>query len=121
MLIDLVFSIREQTIQVNTLSTTLLGLLVLGWMKKRQDITRPTPHLVFVASRDHLDPDILSWPDWSKQEGILRHFSNKENWPKQSVDTNYAISKLMLMYAIEDMCEQAVAPDGTYVRLPWSS
>ncbi|KJZ78548.1 hypothetical protein HIM_01939 [Hirsutella minnesotensis 3608] len=103
----------EQTIQVNTLSTTLLGLLLLKWMKKTPNSHRPTPHLVFIASRDHLDPDISTWADLSAKEGVLRHFSNVENWPAGRIDPNYANSKLMLMYAIGGLCEHALTRDGT--------
>jgi hypothetical protein len=70
-------------------------------MKTTRDPQERVPHLVVVASRDHLDPDISCWADWAAQEGILRHFSNRENWPKDQVDPNYANSKLMLMYLIE--------------------
>ncbi|RAL05972.1 putative short chain dehydrogenase/ reductase [Aspergillus ibericus CBS 121593] len=102
----------EQTIQVNTLSTTLLGLLLLSWMKQGPKDRNP-PHLVFVTSRDHLEPDITSWADWSGQGGgLLQYFSREENWPSHQPQPNYAESKLMLMYAVGEICNQAVGPDG---------
>ncbi|KAI8932963.1 hypothetical protein NX059_010432 [Plenodomus lindquistii] len=103
----------EQTIQVHTLSTTLIGLLLLDWMKqKRGDGTR-TPHLVFVTSRKHLLPDITNWVDFSTEAGgILRHFSKEENWPSGEVDPNYSESKLMLTYAVEQICKRALGPGG---------
>ncbi|KAI9713352.1 MAG: hypothetical protein M1828_001445 [Chrysothrix sp. TS-e1954] len=103
----------EQTLQINTLSTVLLGLLLLPWMRQARGIGKPPPHLVFVASRDHLDPDITMWSEYSTKGGILRHFSDRENWSTEQSDPNYANSKLMLMYAIRNMSKQAVTPDGT--------
>ncbi|PWY83795.1 putative short chain dehydrogenase/ reductase [Aspergillus sclerotioniger CBS 115572] len=103
----------EQTIQINTLSTTLLGLLLLEWMKHSRRDTTNTPHLVFVTSRDHLDPDITTWTEWSEQPGILRHFSDEDNWPVGQLDPNYAISKLLLTYAVEEICKLAVRRDGS--------
>ncbi|KAK2828962.1 hypothetical protein FQN49_007230 [Arthroderma sp. PD_2] len=101
----------EQTIQVNTLSTTLLGLLLLSWMKQKQN-DRGTSHLVIVTSRDHLDPDITTWAGKSANGGILRHFSSKENWPSGQSLPNYGNSKLMLTYAVEEMCKRAIGQDG---------
>ncbi|PYI02921.1 putative short chain dehydrogenase/ reductase [Aspergillus sclerotiicarbonarius CBS 121057] len=101
----------EQTIQVNTLSTTLLGLLLLQWMKQPGRDTKP--HLVFVTSRDHLDPDITTWADWSNQDGILRHFSDEKRWPVGQLDPNYANSKLLLTYAVEEICKRAAGPNGS--------
>jgi hypothetical protein len=72
------------------------------------------PHLVFIASRDHLDPDITGWPDWAAKEGLLHHFSSRENWPSRDTQPNYGVSKLMLMYAVEEICKRAVGADGTY-------
>ncbi|KAI0505432.1 putative short chain dehydrogenase/ reductase [Xylaria bambusicola] len=97
----------EQTIQVNTLSTTLLGLLLLRWMKHTAKGAKCPPHLVFVTSRDHLDPDITEWPRWHEQGGILEHFSDKGAWPSHMLEPNYAVSKLMLTYAVENICRLA--------------
>ncbi|KAI0426469.1 putative short chain dehydrogenase/ reductase [Xylaria sp. FL1042] len=102
----------EQTIQVNTLSTTLLGLLLLRWMKRTRKGAKASPHLVFVTSRDHLDPDITEWPRWHVQGGVLKHFSEKGAWPSHMLEPNYAVSKLMLTYAVGNICNMAAHPDG---------
>ncbi|KAE9363950.1 putative short chain dehydrogenase/ reductase [Stipitochalara longipes BDJ] len=102
----------EQTIQVNTLSTALLGLLLLHWMRQKRKGARPTPHLVFVTSRDHLDPHITTWAELSAQEGLLQHFSDQRNWPTSEWHPNYATSKLMLVYAVEQICKRARGPNG---------
>ena len=103
---------REQTIQVHTLSTTLLGLLLLDWMKSTRIRARRTPHMVFVTSRKHLLPDITDWADYAAQGGILKHFSDEKNWNIGEVDPNYSESKLMLTYAVESICQRALGPDG---------
>lgn len=106
---------------MNTLSTTLLGLLLLDCIKEKQQQQQQRssaaiatkPHLVFVTSRDHLDPDITRWIEWSAQGGILRHFSDEQNWPSDQLDPNYANSKLLLTYAVERIRERAKRPGGT--------
>ncbi|KAF1934743.1 putative short chain dehydrogenase/ reductase [Clathrospora elynae] len=103
----------EQTIQVNTLSTTLLGLLLLQWMRKTHSDVARKPHLVFVTSRDHIDPDIVDWAQWAADEGILRHCSAQKNWPSHQIEPNYANSKLLITYAVEEICNKAVGPDGS--------
>ncbi|KAF4632902.1 hypothetical protein G7Y89_g5222 [Cudoniella acicularis] len=102
----------EETIQVNTLSTTLLGLLLLSWMKNKQKSRKSPAHLVFVTSRDHLDPDISKWAEWATRDGLLQHFSMKENWPAGEMNPNYANSKLLVMYAVNELCRLAMGPDG---------
>jgi hypothetical protein len=97
---------------VNTLSTTLLGILLLRLMKQKPDGAARKPHLVFVTSRDHTDPDITHWKEWAADEGILRYISDKQNWPLEDVEPNYANSKLLLTYAVEEICKQAVGPSG---------
>jgi hypothetical protein len=111
---------REQTIQVNTLSTTLLGLLLLDYMKQKREYRMEPSHLIFVTSRDHLDPDITAWAEQSTQKGgLLQYFSDGKNWPIGDLNPNYANSKLMLTYAVEQLCERAVGPDGKYgIALP---
>ncbi|RAK74302.1 putative short chain dehydrogenase/ reductase [Aspergillus fijiensis CBS 313.89] len=105
----------EQTIQVNTLSTTLLGLLLLEWMGQQPTSQAESgpPHIVFVTSRDHLDPDITPWEEYAAQTGgLLKYFSDEQNWPRGVLDPNYAVSKLALTYAVESLCERAVRADG---------
>ncbi|KAI9692845.1 MAG: hypothetical protein M1822_004839 [Bathelium mastoideum] len=104
----------ETTIQNNTLSTTLLGLLLVSWMKEERPHRSDLAHLVFVTSRDHLDPDITHWAEWAKEEGILNHFNDHENWPHwlATTEPNYANSKLLVMYAIEEISKQAIGSDG---------
>ena len=83
-------------------------------MKSTSSHRKAPAHLVFVTSRDHLYPDITEWAEWARQEGILRHLSREENWPPwwDGTEPNYGNSKLLLMYAIEEISKQALGPDG---------
>jgi hypothetical protein len=80
-------------------------------MEVQSDASRK-PHLVFVTSRDHVDPDIQEWAKWAADEGILHHCSDKRNWPLDDIQPNYANSKLLLTYAVENVCKKAVGQDG---------
>jgi hypothetical protein len=112
---------REKTIQINTIGTTLIGLLLLGWMRGGRD-HRPSPaHLVFLSSREHLYPDLDELVRWSQREdGILRQVCSKDNWPGSwwDAEPNYAISKLLVMYTIEEISRLARGPDGEYEKRP---
>ncbi|KAI1779471.1 NAD(P)-binding protein [Hypoxylon cercidicola] len=103
----------EQTIQVNALSTILLALLLLSWMKERTHRQSPA-HLVFTSSRDHLYPNIKHWAEWAENEEILHHLSDKKSWPWfwTTSEPNYANSKLLLMYSVREIISQALGPDG---------
>ncbi|KAI1759343.1 hypothetical protein GGR53DRAFT_527500 [Hypoxylon sp. FL1150] len=104
----------EQTIQVNALSTILLGLLLLPWMKEERAHRESPAHLVFTSSRDHLYPNAREWAVWAKNEGILNHLNDDKNWPSfwATQKPNYANSKLLLMYGIREITDRALGPDG---------
>ncbi|KAI6089745.1 NAD(P)-binding protein [Hypoxylon rubiginosum] len=104
----------EETIQVNALSTILLGLLLSEWMKLERGNRETPAHLVFVSSRDHLYPDVSHWAEWSKQGGILHHLSSQQNWPPwwATTEPNYDNSKLLLMYAIDEILKRVLGPDN---------
>jgi hypothetical protein len=83
-------------------------------MKEGREARQDPAHLVFVSSRDHLYPDIKQWAEWAGQGGILRHLSRKENWPPlwKTTEPNYANSKLVLMYGVEEICKRSLGPNG---------
>ena len=65
---------------MNVLSTVLLGLLLIPWLKEER-ANRATPaHLSVVSSGQHVNPDIGTWATWIP-EGVLQHFNKPENWP----------------------------------------
>ncbi|KAI4865536.1 NAD(P)-binding protein [Hypoxylon rubiginosum] len=104
----------EQTIQVNALSTILLALLLLPWMKEERARRQSPAHMVFTSSRDHLYPSIKHWPEWAESQGILHHLSDEKNWPSfwATSEPNYANSKLLLMYGVREVVDQALGTDG---------
>lgn len=106
---------RERTIQINTIGSTLIGLLLLGWMRGARDQRSSPAHMVFLSSREHLYPDVDELTQWAQREdGILRQVCSKENWPGGFWDAepNYANSKLLIMYTIEEIARLARGPDG---------
>lgn len=106
----------EEIVQVNTLSTTLLALLLVPWLKSERQHRSSAAHLVFVSSGLHTSADIQPWPEHVKNDGgVLEHFNKEETWPTGMSSPMYANSKLMLMYAIEELCKMALGPDGRYV------
>lgn len=106
---------RERTIQINTIGTTLIGLLLLGWMRGARDRRQSPAHMVFLSSREHLYPDLDELAMWSQREdGIMRQVCSEDNWPSWwwDAEPNYAISKLFVMYTIEEISRLARGPDG---------
>jgi NAD(P)-dependent dehydrogenase (short-subunit alcohol dehydrogenase family) len=94
----------EETIQINVLSTALLALLLLPWMK---EAGKGKAHLGFVTSGRHISVDIGT--DFPKED-VLGFFSKKENWPKG--DGMYAVSKLLEQYVVNEIAKMSVGPDG---------
>ena len=92
----------EETIQVNVLSTALLGLLLLPWIKEAGG---GRAHLGFVTSGTHRDVAIDEWP----REDVLGYLSKKENWPKGGM---YGSSKLLEQYVVNEIAKLAVGSGG---------
>ncbi|KAG0646351.1 Short chain dehydrogenase atnD [Hyphodiscus hymeniophilus] len=92
----------EETIQVNVLSTALLGLLLLPWIK---EAGKGKAHMGFVTSGLHRSVDIGTWP----QNDVLGFFSKPQNWPKGGM---YGTSKLLEQYVVNEIAKLAVGKDG---------
>lgn len=97
----------ESDLQVNVLSTTLLALLILPWMREVKK-SGQTPHLTFTGSASHMLPDIGS-PKFPGQD-ILKFFNEEKNY--ESGRTQYGNSKLLLMYASREVANLAVDDSG---------
>jgi NAD(P)-dependent dehydrogenase (short-subunit alcohol dehydrogenase family) len=82
----------EQTIQVTVLSTALLALLLLPWMKVAG---KGKAHLGFVTSGLHRTASIDTWP----RENVLQWLSQKENWPASM----YATAKLLEQFVANEL------------------
>lgn len=94
---------------MNTISTTLLALLLLPHMKAERAHRATPAHLSIVGSMMFAAPKIDEWATWTG-EGILRHLSKPENFP--GGDAMYASTKLLLMYAFRELVELAKGDDG---------
>jgi NAD(P)-dependent dehydrogenase (short-subunit alcohol dehydrogenase family) len=91
----------EETIQVAALSTALLALLLLPWIKVAG---KGKAHLGFVTSGKHRSVAIESWPKGS----VLQWLSKHENWPGDM----YATSKLLEQYVANEIAKLAVGSDS---------
>lgn len=87
---------REEIIQVNTLSTSLLAILLVPWMRQHRG-QRNTPARA------------------EKDGGVLAHYSKEENFEAGLTSPMYNYSKLLLMYALEEVSKMALNEKGEYV------
>ncbi|KAL8729325.1 MAG: hypothetical protein Q9166_004822 [cf. Caloplaca sp. 2 TL-2023] len=89
----------EQTLQVNVLGTTYLGMLLLPLLKETTSPAIESKNLVFVSSGNYssaaLSPQALASPN------LLRYCSTKEAFG--GPEPQYNISKLFLMYAANEL------------------
>jgi NAD(P)-dependent dehydrogenase (short-subunit alcohol dehydrogenase family) len=97
----------EGDLQVNLLSTTLLALLLLPWMKS---IKKPgqVQHLTFTGSGSHMNPNIEA-SKFPKQD-ILKYWNEKAHF--ESGQWNYGVSKLLLMYATREIANLTLDDGG---------
>ncbi|KAI8631037.1 NAD(P)-binding protein [Xylariaceae sp. FL1651] len=101
----------DQNIQVNALSTVLLALLLLPWMKAERGNRSLPAHLTVVGSGQHLSPDIEAWKRYIAEDGgVLAHYNNPGNWPGPNM--MYATTKLMVHYAVDELAKLATGADG---------
>ena len=96
----------EETVQVNSLSTALLAVLVLPKLKASSSVADPT-HLTIVSSQQFVRAKAESL----RTEGaLLDHMNQRELFagPKQ-----YAISKLLVEYVSKTLAGRLRNEDGT--------
>ena len=104
----------DADLQVNVLSTTLLALLLLPWMRSVCKLGQ-VQHLAVKWSGSHLDADISKvWP----KKDVLDFWNKKENYVNGR--NNYAVSKLLQQYAVGEIAKLAVDAEGRYVYLLFS-
>ena len=97
----------EETLQVNVLSTVLLGILLLPILKEssaahhsKEDHEAPQPsHLCFVSSGNYKLANIT--PSVRNEPNILRYYSQPDHFA--GVEPQYNLSKLFLMYAVNEL------------------
>ncbi|KAI6365869.1 hypothetical protein MCOR25_005238 [Pyricularia grisea] len=101
----------DMVIQVNVLSTVLISLLLLPWLKELRSQRQSPAHLTIVSSGRHTSPNISKWEKFAEQDGgLLKHFSAKENWPGSP--GQYGSSKLLLQYSVKEISQQALDAQG---------
>ncbi|KAJ5594133.1 NAD(P)-binding protein [Penicillium hispanicum] len=96
----------EETLQVNTLSTSLLALLLLPKLQESSSVSEPT-HLSVVSSQQF----VRVRPESLQTDGaLLVHLNSAERFqgPKQ-----YGISKLLLEYVMKNVAALVRNEDGT--------
>ena len=98
----------EMDLQVNTLGTTLLGLLMLQWMRSVRKLGH-TQHLGFVNSGSHFDLVDISSPQFPRKDA-LKFCNQKQNYPGGR--PQYGRSKLFQLYAIHEIAKLAIDSDG---------
>lgn len=104
----------EEMLQVNTLSTVLLGLLLLPKLQEtRRNGTQSSdvPCLSFVSSGTHKMVDVTSFRKGRESEHVLRYLNDKSNFPGRQ---QYGNTKLLLEYAKTSIADLASvrSPDG---------
>ncbi|KAF1916873.1 hypothetical protein BDU57DRAFT_497958 [Ampelomyces quisqualis] len=111
----------EEDLQVNTLSTTLLALLLLPKLKGSKQITGRRPILEFVNSGLHQSAVVP--PEVRDKPNVLEHYNQKEQFRE---DSQYKFSKVFLMYATTYLADRissshviitSVCPGWVYTNL----
>ncbi|KAI0418687.1 hypothetical protein F5X98DRAFT_107862 [Xylaria grammica] len=102
----------DQNIQVNVLSTTLLALLLLPWMKAERANRSSSAHLSFVGSSSHMLADLKAWEgSIASDGGVLAHYRDSKNFPTDP-NVMYAATKMMLHYAVDKLAGLAEGTDS---------
>lgn len=91
----------EEDLQVNTLSSVLLGVLLLPKLKQSKHYTGKTPILEFVNSGLHQSAVVPT--EVRQQPNILAHYNKHENFKEGS---QYKYSKIFLMYATNRLASE---------------
>ena len=98
----------EETLQVNTLSTVLLGILLLPTLQAAVRADGARPVLEFTGSGRHqrVGLDVTRRP---APDGLLASFNDRDTFKG---DHSYAWSKLFLQYAVQVLAERTRPVSG---------
>jgi NAD(P)-dependent dehydrogenase (short-subunit alcohol dehydrogenase family) len=96
----------EEDLQVNTLSTTLLALLLLPKLKESKRITGKTPVLEFVSSGLHQSTVVPT--ETRNEASILAHYNERQQFGE---GRQYNFSKVFLMYATTYLADRISSED----------
>jgi NAD(P)-dependent dehydrogenase (short-subunit alcohol dehydrogenase family) len=93
----------EEDFQVNTISTTLLGLLLLPTLLKSAGGVGGPPHLTFVSSGLALKAKPASFQKYYESPNALKAMSSQDEYPGSQLQ--YGISKLLLEYSMRHIAQ----------------
>ncbi|KAE9380757.1 NAD(P)-binding protein [Stipitochalara longipes BDJ] len=98
----------EMTLQVNVISTALLGILLLPKLRQTTAKTGKPAHLEFVGSagQEQVTQDMLKL---SPEDKIIQKLSNKDFF---NYMTQYQFSKLLLQYAVDSIAPKTLNSSG---------
>jgi NAD(P)-dependent dehydrogenase (short-subunit alcohol dehydrogenase family) len=96
----------DEDLQVNTLSTTLLAILLLPKLKESKQRTGRIPILEFVNSGLHQSAVIA--PEVRETPNVLDHFNQPENFKE---GRQYSFSKVFLMYVTKKLANEISSED----------
>ncbi|KAH8807313.1 hypothetical protein F5884DRAFT_675313 [Xylogone sp. PMI_703] len=94
----------DETLEVNFLSTTLLALLLLPKLRESSKTPDWTARLSIVASRGH--QYVSDGEAWQEAPDIMKALNEPRDWDR------YGTSKLLLIYAINEITKLCTTPDG---------
>ncbi|TGJ86829.1 hypothetical protein E0Z10_g1956 [Xylaria hypoxylon] len=101
----------DQNIQVNVLSTTLLALLLLPWMRAERANRSSPAHLSIVGSNSHTATDLKTWEGYIANEGgVMAHYHHSKNFPGDP-NVMYGDTKMMVHYAANELVKLAKGKD----------
>ncbi|CAO2651088.1 Nn.00g093850.m01.CDS01 [Neocucurbitaria sp. VM-36] len=96
----------EEDLQINTLSTTLLAVLLLPKLKQSKRHNGKSPILEFVNSGIHQNAIVPS--EVRQKPNVLQHYNAQENFKEGS---QYKFSKVFLMYATKQLADEISSGD----------
>lgn len=96
----------EEDLQVNTLSTVLLAILLLPKLRESKQHTGRTPLLQFVNSGLH-QKAVIS-PEAQAASSVLAYYNRQEQFKEGN---QYKFSKLFLMYATSKLADRTSSVD----------
>src|SRR5690606_3948187 len=96
----------EETLQVNTLSTVLLGLLLLPKLRSSASVSHPT-HLTFVSSGSYR----LVKPESLRTDGSILELLNQQD--QFNGNNQYRCSKALLEFAVKSIANLTRRDDGS--------
>jgi NAD(P)-dependent dehydrogenase (short-subunit alcohol dehydrogenase family) len=116
----------ERALQVNSLSTALLGLMLLPILRRSRKDTMPKPRLEIVAARVHqsvtIEAELLpsksaSDADRMEEKSILEAWNYSDLGPEEEQKEwqghrQYARSKLLVVVAMMKLADLAEGADG---------